>query len=455
MFDNSTLPIGKPVLTAEVDCSDFNYREMRIALPCHKAWLKPDNLIKKHKSWKNIESFKPGFTIVKKETDIDRFGTCITYAATEILGITGQTTNKLRIGYPENIITECNFLQYFDQIPAPEQGSLVIYTDCTNIIKHLAIVTKTPDDTTCYVKGKWGSCRDIVEHELFHTPAAYGHKTFFYTLKPAYSDKTKLLSLIQADLNKSDYNKFAIDKAQYLIVNLIQKKDVSDLSIHNFDVQPTMHNKALTLLKTFIGLSVNTRDLNKKTLVMLAVENDNAQMLKLLLDMGARPNARDKNGNTALHLASQNKNHDALYTLLSYVADPTIKNNANKKAKMNAATDAKIDTRYMLLLKIVNEDKHINFSTEECDNAYIRQQPMHRQLDYVLNGGPALNINLPEPENDITILMIAANSGNCETVKTLINYGANPSIINRYGKKALDYATNSGNQETIDYLSLY
>jgi hypothetical protein len=274
--------------------NDLSYLEGRIAPFRYNPWSKHPILIHKHKLWKNKNDFKSKLTLIKKEQESDRFGNCFIFAATEILGITGQAANKLPISHPEFIITVCNFLQYFDQIPMPKPGCLAVYSDYTSDIKHFAVVTQVPNKNTCYVKGKWGSCPNIDEHELFCTPKIYGDLVSFHELLPQYRNNTEtILSFIQKDLNESLENKKQMIKLEQLMIQFAHNNNIASKLTDNNTPEVSIYIRSLYLFKNYLGLDVNTCDDNGKTLLTLAKENNNIPLLNLLLAMGAKHNEQD------------------------------------------------------------------------------------------------------------------------------------------------------------------
>src|SRR3990167_3183372 len=80
-------------------------------------------------------------------------------------------------------------------------------------------------------------------------------------------------------------------------------------------------------------LNPNTRiHTDGDTPLIEAARKNNTQIMKVLLDSGARPNLQNRSGDTALIWAARNKNYDALEMLMQAGADPSITNQRGTKA---------------------------------------------------------------------------------------------------------------------------
>lgn len=76
------------------------------------------------------------------------------------------------------------------------------------------------------------------------------------------------------------------------------------------------------------GAKPNDIDGCKKTSLILAIENDREDLIKLLLQYNTDVNAQDSEGDTALHYALyENVSNQTIQTLILHGADPFIKNN--------------------------------------------------------------------------------------------------------------------------------
>src|SRR5207253_1435269 len=186
-----------------------------------------------------IKEFHKNATIIRKEATSDRFGDFAIVAATEILGITGQASEKLKVTCYADIFNGCNFMQYFEPTNDPQVDSLALYLDQSNDLRHAAVVTQaTPDHPElCMVKSKWGNFPDIIEHQLSETPNEYNGNIYFYNLKDKFQNKENLLTLMQDDIKKSSNIQKILIKAQTALIGLANGKNVSFPMLPSFDTQ--------------------------------------------------------------------------------------------------------------------------------------------------------------------------------------------------------------------------
>ena len=100
-----------------------------------------------------------------------------------------------------------DILKYFDQIPTPEVGALVLYTDNNNFINHYAIAL-----TFTLFESKWGKL-EVIQHQPFDVPYDYGESISFWKLKNKYNNDKKLTNeCIKTDAFHFQYPYKMIDK---------------------------------------------------------------------------------------------------------------------------------------------------------------------------------------------------------------------------------------------------
>jgi ankyrin repeat protein len=155
------------------------------------------------------------------------------------------------------------------------------------------------------------------------------------------------------------------------------------------------------------GAEVDSRDFVFQTPLFLAVEKNHLEMAKLLIKNGADINTYDFSLHRPLHFASQ-KNYEITKLLLESGADPNNTNQHGYAPIHYAALNGKNDIVELLILHHAD-------------------------------------VNLRD-EKDYTALMAVASqeilkgSDLISTTKLLLEKGADPSIINKDGKTAYDYA---------------
>lgn len=159
------------------------------------------------------------------------------------------------------------------------------------------------------------------------------------------------------------------------------------------------------------GVDVNTVDREGNTLVMLAVRDDNAELLDQLLLRRARVNVRNRHGDTALRLA-------AFAGKLTFV-------------QRLVEAGAEINTYGWTPLSYA---------------AFNGHAPV---VDYLLKRGAQVDA---KTENGSTALMFAARNGHPAVVDTLLRAKADPNIGNENGETALDWAVKANNSDIAQRL---
>jgi len=174
------------------------------------------------------------------------------------------------------------------------------------------------------------------------------------------------------------------------------------------------------------GASLDAKDPDGKTPLMTALHNHRYQSARLLLDMGADPDIIDNNGQTALHLVALDKRteHEANINIIETLI--------NHKASMNLV-DSSGQTPLMKAIK-----------------------NMHNIIVNELLGCGA---NHNTGHNSFPPLHLASKRGNNDAIRLLMSHGARINALNRYGGTALHLAVychrNISRVETVKLLLGY
>lgn len=247
------------------------------------------------------------------------------------------------------------------------------------------------------------------------------------------------------------------------------------------------------------GANVNARDDDWKSVLMYASQNDNIEILRILVQAGANVNARMEDGTTALLIAAQNNpNVEITKFLLENGADinarvmlkavhniNTATKNIRKKQKAIRATTTigvedvtnKALSLYAKAKGLYVNDNDIKETTDGVADKFgdVEQVYNNAEGKTVLmvacdNKNPEIikfllgykiDINARGPFG-MTALMYACDSktsSNVTGIRTLLEHGANPKIVNEYGETAMDYLKDNEikreNSEYWDVFELY
>lgn len=172
-------------------------------------------------------------------------------------------------------------------------------------------------------------------------------------------------------------------------------------------------SKVTPLLKK--GASPNARVQEEESnppaslpVVLVAYEKGRMDVFKSLLDEGANPNAPARWGGTILGYVS----HD--------ISEPS-----QKAVRM-----------------LIDKGANVNAPDEYFGSALIAATlgASLPNVKVLLENGAKSTVNAQHPDTGATALMIAADRGNVNIVEVLLDAGADPSLKDRKGKTALDYA---------------
>ncbi|KAJ8682659.1 hypothetical protein QAD02_018451 [Eretmocerus hayati] len=138
-----------------------------------------------------------------------------------------------------------------------------------------------------------------------------------------------------------------------------------------------MQNSDTSLLRGVVetdGISINTRNHRKNTVLHAAAGNLQLTMIKLIMRLGANPNKRNNNGFTPLDLLLVKKYHisDSFQWLLDKCSASTILGTLNFAYQRTYKDHAKFIIRYIVLACENNDFGDIIFFREKCNPKLVR-----------------------------------------------------------------------------------
>ena len=192
------------------------------------------------------------------------------------------------------------------------------------------------------------------------------------------------------------------------------------------------------------GVNLNTQNLHGDTALILATKQNNTKCVRLLTEFGSNVNLQGKNGQTALMHAVKSKNTNCLQVLIEADADLNVQNDNGQTALMIGIPES-VEAVYML----INAGADVNLACSKGKTA-IAVAASSGQMDSIrklIERGA--DVNIKKEDHGITPLMAAAQNGHTECVRGLIQAGVDLCIKNRNFMSALTRAnTNSSNQLT-------
>jgi Carboxypeptidase regulatory-like domain/Ankyrin repeats (3 copies)/Ankyrin repeats (many copies) len=183
--------------------------------------------------------------------------------------------------------------------------------------------------------------------------------------------------------------------------------------------------------------------------LVAAVESEDLDEVKALVQMGARINTRDKseNGISPLHAAVENGSLEIAEYLIQHGAKINARDNLKRTPLMMIDSDATVELARVLLQagakpEAVDKQKvtvlmhYVEFADAEVLRLLIAY---------------GAQVNAVDREGK-TALMIAAENGSVETVEVLLQAGADVNKVSKHGESAFGMA---GGQGVRDLLATY
>lgn len=226
------------------------------------------------------------------------------------------------------------------------------------------------------------------------------------------------------------------------------------------------------------GYDINTPEADGTTLLMRAIHERNNPLAQLLIESGADIHAVNRYGMTPLMLAARRGSGDIARLLLDGGANPNTLNLEGESALMSAARIGSVDVINALL---EGSEYYLGRGADpDAKDGWKGQTALmwaaglgHTDaVKALLAGGADINIKSTVinvapvdpayyqggfvytniPKGRLTALLFAVREGHMETVKTLIDAGADINVVDNEGSNALVLATLNGHLDIAGLL---
>jgi ankyrin repeat protein len=211
---------------------------------------------------------------------------------------------------------------------------------------------------------------------------------------------------------------------------LVQRGDVNEREVNGTTAlhwAAELDNLEIVELLIRAGAGVKAANRYGTTPLALACANGNAAIIERLLRAGADPNAALPGGETALMTAARTGRIDALKVLLAHGADP----NAREETRGQTA---------LMWAAAQNNVAAIRALIDAGANLHARSREPQFKASWWVGNGANQQIG-DEPRIEFTPLLFAVRAGHIESVKTLLDAGANVNDTAPNGTSALVLAT--------------
>jgi ankyrin repeat protein len=198
-----------------------------------------------------------------------------------------------------------------------------------------------------------------------------------------------------------------------------------------------------------LGVDVNVRDKNQETPLHFACENGNLETMRLLVDHGAEVNAQNSLGQTPLHQIADGLFHHkfpdgcSAQLLLQRGADVNVRNRDQSTPLHLAACRPKLQTVQVLLEHGAEADARDADGRTPLHLASLERPSHHgdeeRRIErLLLKSGVSVDAR---DKGQATPLHFASSKLNLGTAKVLLEHGANVNAENDHGWTPLHFAS--------------
>lgn len=178
---------------------------------------------------------------------------------------------------------------------------------------------------------------------------------------------------------------------------------------------------------------------NDQSLLMIACQRGNPQMVKALIDAGADVNYVSPARLSVLHTAIYADNAEIITLLLNAGANPMAQA-ANMAVPLH---DAVWHRRMNSIRALLPAYKNINYSPPGGHNGTPIELAINRNFPNVVQLFIDAGIDLNDPKAQNPPLIQAAESGKPEIVQLLLKAGADKKLRNKKGQRAADAAADT------------
>lgn len=246
----------------------------------------------------------------------------------------------------------------------------------------------------------------------------------------------KILIESGADVNAKIDNELSLHKVRdYDRIKKIMKANLDDgkTPLH-FAVEAENENIVKVLIDA--GADVNAMNKDEYTPLRLVPQSDdNVNILKLLIDAGSDVNSNSSlwNDGTLLHEAAESGKVNILKVLLESGADVNAKNSFENNTPLQLAASSRHNPNNLTIAKTLI-DSGADIDAKNCvDNTPLHSSVLYKNFDFVrllIDAGADLN---SKSKSNITPLILSTYSNYKDISKLLVDSGANVNTRTEYG----------------------
>ncbi len=213
----------------------------------------------------------------------------------------------------------------------------------------------------------------------------------------------------------------------------------------------------INLVKLLInkGARVDITDNENKSILYLAIKYNYIDIIKLILETNVHSigisvhDIKDTNNNIPIHYSIIFKNIEALKLLLQYGSNPNITDKSGNNSLHLAVYSRNIE----ICRNILNHNIDVNSKTQIGESAlHIASNLQEKKIFDLLIDQPDINVNSQDMDHEFTPLHYSVNLNSIHQVETLFNKNADPNIQDVYGNTILHYSIIEENIKMLDFI---
>ena len=212
------------------------------------------------------------------------------------------------------------------------------------------------------------------------------------------------------------------------------------------------HTEIVKLLLKY-GANINVKFKSEYNALMVAIVGGHDEVAFHLIEKGIDISHTNTDNKTdSLFMAVEYNRYNIACKLLEHDADPNTLNKYGWSALMKACEKNRVDMA-LLLLSYNADVNHM----KGCWNAlsiavccgYYEITDILLQNNSIIRDGGCVSQHSDEEEDNAAPLLVAVETGNAGIAQLLLNYDANPNIVNRKGISGLSLALTIGNIDIV------
>ncbi|ARF09233.1 ankyrin repeat protein [Catovirus CTV1] len=248
------------------------------------------------------------------------------------------------------------------------------------------------------------------------------------------------------------------------LIDILDKDsgDFIDLNIrddqNNYLLSYAVLFNKLDIVKLLLdkGARIDITDNDDKSVLYIPIKYGYNDIIKIILETNAQNigisvhDIKDRNNNIPIHYAIKYKNIDALKMLLEFGSNPNVTDNGGNNSLHLAVYSRSFD----ICNYIMNYNIDINSKTNIGESAlHIAANLQEPKIFKLIIDNSNVNVNSQDYDHEFTALHYSVNLNNIDQVDLLLKNNANPNLQDVYGNTILHYIIMEENMQLLNVVT--